>query len=261
MLGFILSKMQMLIFAIGVAVVCLMFYDFVSKIGLIEPAQYQLLEDAKAIDGQISAESPCSFDVISIPEVITYGYDQKRFYYELGFSKQSVGSGENIQNKLILSIVEHKKDPKDRSIVVAKSVASRAEFRLVDSKFLLEGSNLDSSYDSGTLQEVFYYPRAASKTEQESAPNSFVAFKDTILGKEYLYIIPCSTRKEANNCLRNILRLGCHILKTENPNKTNDTMIPSCFNISTQASDSSDKQKEFTWGDCQTFFPDVTGSS
>ncbi len=259
MLGFILSKMQMLIFAIGVAIVALMFYDFVSKIGLFESANYQLLEEAKAIDGQLSTDSPCSFDIVSIPEVITYGYDQKRFYYELGFSKQSVGSGDNVQNKLILSIVEYKKDPKDLEITAARSVASRAEFRLVDSQFLLEGSNLDASYGGGTIQETYYYPRAASKTEQESAPNSFVAFKDTTGGKSYLYIIPCSTRKEPNNCLRNILRLGCHKLKTEYPNKTNDTMIPSCFNISTQASDSSDKQKEFDWGDCQTFFPDVTG--
>ncbi|MFA5126371.1 MAG: hypothetical protein WC462_05215 [archaeon] len=257
MLGFILSKMQMLVFAVGIAIVALLFYDFVSRIGLAESANTLLISNSKIVSDQMNNDLLCSDKFTTLPNVLTYGFSNEAFPYELEFSKQSFGSGDTIENLLILRIVEHKSASTKKNIVAAKSVSSDAEFILVDTDFISETSPLEKSYNDGKNTEISLYPRAASKGVQASSPNAFVALKEVKDGKKTIYIIPCATEKEPNNCVRNILRVGCLLLKLDG--KTNsDDLVPSCFNKSTQASASYEKSRNYTWADCKSLFSEVT---
>jgi hypothetical protein len=252
-----MSKMQMLLFAVGIAVVALMFYDFVSRVGLVNSAKDLVLSDTKLVDEQLSNDLLCSFKVTNIPDALTYGFNSQRFFYDLGFSSQTVGTGENVKNTLIVSVSEHKKTTAQKNVVYAKDISSDAKFVLIDSNFLLEGSGLEKSYDK---TDIALYPRAASVREvAASSPNSFVALKEVKSGEKSLYIIPCSTLKEPNNCLRNILRVGCYQLKQTTPKDTD--LVPSCFNISVEVSEDSDTRKNYTWANCKNFFPEITSSS
>jgi len=254
-----MSKMQMLLFAVGIAVVALMFYDFVSRVGLVDSSKNLAVGNTKLIEEQLTNDLLCSFKLATIPDYLVYGFNSQRFFYDLDFATQTVGEGDNIQNTLILSVIEHKSSSKTKNIVYSKSIPSNSNFVLISPQFLLEGSGLKASYDQ---PEIALYPRAASTKEiQASSPNSFIALKETLLGKKTLYIIPCSSLKEPNNCLRNVLRVGCYKLKIAETPPTASTLVSSCFNVAVQASESSEKTKNYTWADCQTFFPEVTGEA
>jgi len=257
MLGFILSKMQMLIFAVGIAVVALLFYDFIARVGLAQSSNTLLLTTTKKVSDQLNDDLLCSFKQTTIPDQLRVGINNTPFYYDLEFSKDILGGGENPQSVLIMRIVEHTKNTSSdkRNIIVAKSVISDASFVLIDPQFISELSGLESSYDK---ELISLYPRAASKSEvQASSPNAFVALKEVISGKKTVYIIPCATEKEPNNCMRNILRVGCFKLKGSS-GLTNQTLIPSCFNVSTVADSSIDKTLNYSWADCQALFPEIT---
>ncbi|MFA5930770.1 MAG: hypothetical protein WC821_00495 [archaeon] len=255
MLGFILSKMQMLFFAVAISVVALLFYSFVSNIGLSESANNLLLSNSRVISDQLNNDLLCSDKFAVLPDVLTKGFAADPFFYDLEFSKQTFGSEPNITNTLILRIVEHKRSNQQKeNVIAAKSISTEGEFVLVDAKFIVEDSRVDSSYNDGKNTFISLYPRAASKTAvQASAPDAFVALKEIVGGKKTIYIIPCSTEKEPNNCIRNILRVGCYKL-SKKTNLLDSDLIPSCFNKSTSVSDTIDVTRNYTWGDCKNLF-------
>ena len=254
--------MQMLLFAVAIAVVALMFYDFVSRVGLVNSARDIVVADTKLIDEQLSNDLLCSFKIVNIPDFLSYGYNSQVFPYDLGFSTQSVGLGETVQNTLIISVIEHKKNAATKNIIYAKNVSSDAKFFLIDPQFLLEGSGLENSWDKNNIS---LYPRAVSvKNIETSSPNSFVALKETMLGEKTLYIIPCSSLKEDSiNCLKNILRVGCYKLKAEalkagGSLPSSSTLVPSCFNVAVNISESKGTTKDYSWADCELLFAEIT---
>lgn len=244
--------MQMLFFAVAIAVVALLFYAFVSNIGLSESANNLLLSNSRVISDQLNNDLLCSDKFAVLPDALTKGFSADRFFYDLEFSKQTFGSGDNITNTLILRIVEHKRsDQQKANVITAKSISTEGEFILVDPIFIVEDSKVDSSYDK---EFISLYPRASSKTAvQASSPDAFVALKEVVGGKKTIYIIPCSTEKEPNNCIRNILRVGCFKL-SKKTNLLDSDLIPSCFNKSTSVSDTIDVTRNYTWADCKTLF-------
>jgi hypothetical protein len=258
MLGFIMSKMQMLLFAVGIAVVALLFYDFIARVGLAQSANTLLVTTSKKVSDQLNDDLLCSIKQATIPDQLRVGINNTPFYYDLEFSKDTFGTEDSKQNILVMRIVEHTKStsPDKRNIIAAKSISTDSEFVLVDPLFLKELSGMANSYD---MPAISLYPRAASKSEvQASSPNAFVALKEVVNGKKKIYIIPCATEKEPNNCMRNVLRVGCFKLATA-ASLTDRTLIDSCFNVSTVADSSIDKTLNYTWADCKTLFPEITG--
>jgi len=269
MLGFILSKMQMLFFAVGIAVVAFLFLNFVSVIGLQKTADALLTTDLKIVSDQTTADLLCSFKQTTIPDKLVYGVNSAPFFYDLEFIKEklntSLGSdSDEYTNILIMRISEHQAipksgaapDPAKKKVVSAKSVLSDVEFILIDPIFLTDLSPLTPN--SYNVDSITLYPRAASTGANAASPNAFVALREIVNGKKKVYIIPCATEKEANNCLMNIFRVGCYKLKNEHSaNLTADTQMDSCFNIILPSSGDSDKTKNFTWKDCVTMFPAI----
>ena len=263
MLGFIMSKMQMLFFAVGIAVVAFMFLNFVSIIGLQRSADALLNYDIKLVSDQTTADLLCSFKQTTIPDKIVYGVNSAPFFYDLEFIKQIVTQGDETTlptNILIMRVSEHQSaknaDPTKKRVISAKSIVSEAEFILIDPVFLADLSPLNET--SYNVNSISLYPRAASTQGTAASPNGFVALREVVNGRKYIYIIPCASEKEPNNCLMNIFRVGCYKLKTEHPEKTQDTLIDSCFNIILPSSTNSEKTKNYTWKDCVTMFPSIT---
>ncbi|VVB74804.1 Uncharacterised protein [uncultured archaeon] len=290
MLGFIMSKMQMLLFATGIAVVALLFYNFVSGVSVTQQAQTIAIANAKLVSDQLSNDLLCSDKFTSIPDRLTYGMMNEPVFYDLEFSKQpggtsSAGGVDQVFNKLIVRVSQHNNNPNSKKVALAAdSLMSDAEFVLVDPNYLLEMTDIGVSYNGGNNSSITIYPRAASKTGVASnTPNAFVALKEVVAGKKTMYIIPCSTSGEPNNCVRNVLRLGCHMLEVDGKTSQTD-LVRSCFNISTNVSDNfvptkvtttsglvssvvpssgsyEVSTKAYTLRDCSCLFPEVTGAS
>ena len=268
MLGFILSKMQMLFFAVGIAVVAFLFLNFVSVIGLQRGADALLNSDMKLVSDQITSDVSCSFKQTNIPDKLVYGANSAPFFYDLDFIKQVVttpSDSSTATSVLIMRISEHQvvkaadlADPElrekleaKRKVISAKSIISEYEFVLIDPAFLADLTPLNST--TYNVPSMSLYPRAASAQGIAASPNGFVALKNG--DEKKVYIIPCASEKEPNNCLMNIFRVGCYKLKMEHLDKTPDTLVDSCFNIILPSVDNSEKTKNYTWKDCITMFP------
>lgn len=256
-----MSKMQMLFFAIGIGLVAFLFLNFVSVIGLQKNADALLSYHLKIISDQANADLLCSFKQTTIPDKLVYGVNSAPFFYDLELEKQEIVAGdESIPsvNNLILRIVEHKptKDSSKRNIISARSITSESKFILVDPAFLADLSPInETTYDKSVIS---LYPRAASTQGSAASPNGFVALREVVDGKKFIYIIPCATSKEPNNCLMNVLRVGCYKLTKDHPDKTSTTMVDSCFNIILPSVDQTSKTKNYTWKDCVSMFPEMS---
>ncbi len=283
----------MLLFATGIAVVALLFYNFVSGVSITQQAQTIAIANAKLVSDQLSNDLLCSDKFTSIPDRLTYGMMNEPVFYDLEFSKQPGGSAsvsgtngtDQVFNKLIVRVSQHNNNPNSKKIpLAADSLVSDAEFVLVDPNYLLEMTDIGVAYNGGNNKVITIYPRAASKTGVASnTPNAFVALKEVIGGRKTMYIIPCSTSGEPNNCVRDVLRLGCHLLEVDNKTSQTD-LVRSCFNISTNVVDNfvptkvtttsglvssivpssgsyEVSTKAYTLRDCSCLFPEVTSAS
>ncbi len=248
----------MLFFAVGVAVVALLFYNFIVTLGLHQDANNMLLTNARIVSDQLNSDLTCSFKTTSIQDRFYYGIGGIPLYYDLEMTKQSFGDASlgNQQNQLIMRIVEHKSSTRQnqtKNVLATKAILTDAQIVLIDPGFLKELAGISDVHYNKDI--IALYPRAGSSSElQASSPDSFVALKEIENGKTTIYIIPCATAKESqsNNCLNNILRLGCYKLSKEYTGNLNadNPLLPSCFNVTTQLGPEIERSKNFRWADC-----------
>lgn len=265
MLGFILSKMQMMLFAVGILVVALMFLNFISGLELKEITSGTLESQIQIISGQFKIDNLCSFKTITIPEFFEYGMGtSNRLYYDLLFSKIVSGSGSDMKTKLVIVIREHAREGRENKAIIydAKNIMVDGEVILIDPGFIESDDFIENFYDE---EQINLYPRASNK--DYAPPNAFVALKRIKDEKKQLFIIPCSTLAKSftdvnnnvyylNNCEENILRAGCQTLKEENASPSNNDRIPQCFEIDREIVEEdyyTVQTRELTWKDCKEF--------
>ena len=104
MLSFILSKMNMMIFATGVFIVAVLFLSFMSTSNDTREAVSLLISKAKIIEEQLSTESLCSLKVQSIPDTLRKGIGSDFMFYEMQFTSQRIGGVTDSKTVLELSI-------------------------------------------------------------------------------------------------------------------------------------------------------------
>lgn len=247
MLSFILSKMNMLIFATAMFAIALLMLSFTSSIELKNITNSNLNLNVQVIEEQLNMDSLCSWKSIAIPDTLRFGLNNSnQLFYELKFSTSVLGNF----TALSLSINERGKE----NIIDAKRIITSAKVILIDPGFIITDDPIAPYYKSGSDKSISLFPRLGLRGEQVVAPNSFVALKRVVGGEEKLYIIPCSTAKNEipNNCVANILRVGCYELQRESlPSTPNDDApIHECFNVARQEDDFSN----FTWSDCKNFY-------
>ncbi len=243
MLGYILSKMQMLLFAAGIFLVGILFLGFISGLELKTTADNLLLNTSSGVISVLSSkEGLCYSKSLSIPDRLSFGFNgSDQVFYDLNISWVTIGD----KNELILSINEHGK----KNIISARKVSMQEQIILIDPGFLAEDSALTNYYDK---KQITLYPRAANKGPQASAPNSFVMVKEVQGGKGTIYIIPCTTLREETpkNCIRNVLRVGCYKLAATNPSESDS--ISQCFDITRELSGSGTQVSGMTWAQCKS---------
>ncbi|MDD3159826.1 MAG: hypothetical protein PHQ98_02570 [Candidatus ainarchaeum sp.] len=241
MLAFIMSKMQMLLFAVGVAAVVTMFMMFVSNMGLSDIASGEISNVEKAFLRQSSNDiASCSFDTVTIPSKLTYGNGTNNLYYEMRFKVVQI----NEKDALVISINEYKK----KNIIASRLIPTDSKIILIKEDML--GTVLTDDYyiKSGEEGEITLYPRSAYKNN--SGPPNIVAFvKKKIGDQDYIYVIPASSYNThdtgLNDAQYNVLKVGCYELKNTSTSKTSDTQIQSCFNVT--------GTKTITWKTCLNY--------
>ncbi len=255
MLGFILSKMQMMIFAVAMMVIALMFFNFISGMQLKNITASTLELQAQTISGQLGIDSLCSFETTTIPEYFDSGFGTSRLYYDFVFAK--VESENN--TRLILSINEHGKE----KIYDARNIIVNGKVTLVDPSFIASTDPISS----GNIKDsIALYPRESNKGNQYAPPNAFVTLKEVEGGILNLYIIPCTTLVKnfsdangviyyLNNCEENILRVGCYKLSLERGgNPAPNDRIGQCFEIDKEIIESENfttQSNQLSWQDCK----------
>ena len=246
MLSFILSKMNMLLFATGIFVIAMMFLGFVSSIQLKEVVSNNLEINKTLIEQQLSDISLCSFESISIPEKLTYGFALSQVPYDLIFTEFPIGQ----KTILSMSINEHGKD----NAIDARKIEMNASVILVSPDFIQEDEIITGSHVGGS--EILLYPRAAFKANLAPA-DSFVALKEVLDGEVILYIIPCSSqiKDTPSNCIKNILKLGCYYLdKRSGGTPASSDQVSDCFDVTREISEGGVETKGMTWKNCQDMF-------
>lgn len=250
MLSFILSKMNMLIFATAIFAITLLMVQFTGNIELKNVTASNLNLNAQIIEEQLVIDSSCSWKSRAIPDTLRFGLNNsQQFFYELRFSTTSMGDF----TALILSINEYGKD----NIIDAKRIITSAEVILIDPAFIATGEKIahdDYRSSNSGAQQISLYPRLALRGDQIAAPNSFVALKRVDGDQEKLYIIPCSTAKREypSNCIVNVLRVGCYELQKEFGGfPSDDDKLDQCFDISrVNPVTGEELSGSFTWIQC-----------
>jgi hypothetical protein len=255
MLGFVLSKMQMLIFAVGIFLVAILFFNFTSGIQLRNLTSSNLDLQIQTIQGQLITDSHCSYKSISIPEYFEQSLNGSRIYYDLVFSKIDF---EGVQ-RLVLTIKEHGK----QNVFDARGVNINGKIVLVDPGFIAADEFIAPYYGKETIS---LYPRASNTKNSYAPPNAFVSLKEIKDGVQTMYIIPCTTLAKKlstvdgtiyylNNCEENILKVGCHRLFLEkNNNPKNTDKISQCFEVEREIVESdyyTSQVSDLTWEDCK----------
>ncbi len=223
MLSFILSKMNMMVFATGVFIVVFLFLSFITSTGETREALSLLQNQAKVIEEQINVGSLCSLKAQSIPDTLRKGIGADYLFYEMIFSKISLGEGKNV---LQLSISERGK----KNIIASQSVYTFADIILIDPEYLKESEPVDNYYNTQDVIKLF--PRG------ETAPNSYIVIKEVFEGKESIYIVPFTSYQQQSRS-QGIVKVGCYLLKKRNPIAADNTLIPSCFNVSLELTQTS----------------------
>lgn len=256
MLGFILSKMQMLIFATGIVIVGLLFLGFTSNIQVSELARNTLFDVEKVVQERLSSENLWASKDLTIPDVLYYGVNKSTpFFYDLSFSKVSLNSSSvGEYNALVISISEHGKT----KVIASRMIPMKANIILVDPGIIIgeDMANLSKHYDKN---QIILYPRSAKKGAQVAPANSFIVMKETISGKQNLYIIPCSSMLNPpestgllTNCTSNLLMIGCYNLSKTNPSLTGT--VSDSF-VSAVTNHLGVEMTNVTWEKCLKVYP------
>jgi len=255
MLGFVLSKMQMLIFATGIFLVAIMFFNFTSGIQLRNLTSSNLDVQVQTIQGQLTTDSHCSYKSVNIPEYFEQSLSGSRIYYDLVFSKIDFGEVQ----RLVLTIKEHGK----QTLFDSKGLNIHGKIILVDPGFIAADEFIAPYYDK---ESISLYPRASTTKNAYAPPNAFVSLKEVKNGVQTIYIIPCTTLAKKlsnvdgsiyylNNCEENILKVGCNNLFLEkNTNPKNTDKIGQCFEVEREIVESdyyTSQVSELTWEDCK----------
>ncbi len=210
MLGFTLSKINLLIFVIAIFAIISYFFIGLSEVTVNRIAGEYLLvikEDVRNI--LITAPSLCESKTYFLPPKISSspsGSFSRHLYYKL-FIATTEGRKEG-STKLIFYITPRKEEEK---AISATSFDVDAEIVLFQFEDLVNADECGSAtYSEPSCVSALPTDNKKVFLDPQSAPspiNAFVLIKEVVIGKKYVYIIPCSTEIGAS-CLLHAERAG-----------------------------------------------------
>ncbi|MFH1256093.1 MAG: hypothetical protein V1494_02260 [Candidatus Diapherotrites archaeon] len=185
MLGFILSKINLLILVISVFAIVTFFLFGLSDIVKVEEMKLLLNRAVKLSDSLVAAPTLCESAYHYLPNYIRLLGDD--FYYVMRVSRQQLEleNGEYV-NYLIFSVMSRKdyqqavKEGKEPNSIAANSFRTSADVRI--------WSKVDDEW--GVVDSAIIDPQAALPDTR----NAFVFVKEIVGGKATLYVIPCNAQ-------------------------------------------------------------------
>ncbi len=180
MLGFTLSKINLLIFVVAVFSIVLFFIYGFSGILIENIATDYIRIHAQDAFTLIGSPSLCAAQVHYLKDSIESGSGNtgKGLYYVMEIKK---ATGKEGLNKLIFAIAPRKTPDQ---YIAAASFDTDAELRFFDFEELTSGGSI-SVNETGTILD----PQAAQPS------NAYVILKEVNLGETTVYVIPCSNRQ------------------------------------------------------------------
>jgi len=203
MLGFTLSKLNLLILVTALFAIISFFLFSLSDIVVSNMAQQMVSDYSSTVDGMVRGQLLCRKSSVTVPESIEYFgglAPSKRFYYVMFLKKYPPGGAEEGElNSLIFQVANRKEQGK---IIATSNIDVNAEIHLYE---------WNSKEDILTEEEVITIDPQSSGI---STKNSLILIKEVYQGRSQLHIISCSS--SAGICERNLTRASCMICDSEN---------------------------------------------
>ena len=206
MLGFTLSKLNMLILVTAMFVIIVFFMQSLTSIVVANQANQLVSSYIEKTSSAILSESLCFKTGVTVPEFITYfggaTQGEKLFIYALKISKVEDLAGEGLSS-LIMSVSNRQFQEK---FLAAKRVDVKARIKIYD--WNPETDTIVESGEGFTLIDPQAFPPI----------NSFVLIKEVFRDQTFLHVIPCAgeaalNRPERTVCNYNAARIGCLLLQ------------------------------------------------
>ncbi len=214
--------MNMLIFAAGIFIVAIMFFQFMESNSINSSAFYLIQGHKTKIESQLNSDGLCSIKDAVFAEKLGLGSGSSSLYYKIDFSSEKFGA----DNKLVISFLDKTRNPKNPVLIASQQIITDATIILVDGNFIETSTPI-------TTQMVGKDKISLDPSGKEVYTlDSYVIIKEVLDGEKYLYIIPCSTQVN-NSCKQSIIKMGCYLLWKEGHDGSEDPneQAPSCFNV------------------------------
>ena len=220
MMGFTLSKLNLLILVTAMFAIIAFFMFSLSDIVVSNLAQQLVKEQSETVFGLVSGEILCRKSDVTIPESIQYFggmMPSKRFYYVMHVKRYPEVPQEGSLNTLIFQVASRKEPD---MIIATSSIDLNASIFLYD-----------WNPETDIMEE-----KSSMTIDPESmvtVKNSMVLVKEVYQGKNYLHIIACSS--DSGLCERNLGRAACWV-STCSDNPRESTCFPLAENCATKIS-------------------------
>jgi hypothetical protein len=212
MLGFTLSKLNLLILVTAMFAIIAFFLYGLTDIVISDLAQQHVKEYSETVFSLASGEMLCRKSTVTIPHSIEYFgglAPSERLYYVMHLKRYPDQPGENELSTLIFQIAS-RKEP-DR-IIATSSIDVNAKIFL---------------YEWDPENDIIAQGKALTLDPQSTGreKNSMVLVKEVYNGESFLHIIACSS--SAALCETNLGRASCWLWKCHSPpRKTTCFPIP-----------------------------------
>lgn len=197
MMGFTLSKLNMLIFVTAIFVIVTFFMAHLAPLAIQVKANQQVNKVALLVSDKVNAQTVCAGGKILMPMEFTYfgsgALSGKRFFYKMRISKIE-SSGPDDPNKIIFKILERETD----KLIAADIVHTNADIRIFGwqdnvSNFKLDEAEwVTASTSIEKIESEEYYAEIdPQKGYLRPSPNTLYVIKENYEGNDTIYLFTC----------------------------------------------------------------------
>ncbi len=178
MIGFVLSKMNLLILVIALFTIIAFFTFSLGDVVLQNQAKLIIERYTKTINTSLSSSTYCDRVVLNVPRYLT-GFGGNRLFYKLKISTVDTDKDPFNGNFLVFSVVDR---GKENIIINAGSIKTDSQVHL----YSVEGGTNWSKARNEEGESIELDPQSSTPVE------SFVLVKKVVEGKKNVFIVPCS---------------------------------------------------------------------
>ena len=202
MVGFILSKMNLLVLVTAIFVIVTYFSFGFSEVMLAQKAVYLINEYATPIQNMVNSPNLCVTTTYQLPAVIKY-FGGKEFFYKIKINK-IISTDEVSPNYIVFALSGR---GKKSTVIAAKKIETSAEIHLFSTLDPETGETTTSLFDYTDTDEIVLDPQSKSSVD------SIYLAKQINDGKGYVFLMTCSAAQ--NTCKINEPKIGDAIKSME----------------------------------------------